>query len=113
MSPSSPFVCLALMTSSKVTLVNGLQLLVGGLIMTPSVAMHSRRATRQKNQARTIRLSFSLSHSSVLFTLLMVSNDREPVVNYAKPAAGGVGGPSRMRRGVLPHIVSCDYFFIR
>ena len=36
----------------------------------------------------------------------MVSNDREPVVSYAKPAAGGEGGPSRMRRGVLPYSVS-------
>ena len=40
----------------------------------------------------------------------MVSIDREPVVTHAKPAAGGVGGPSRMRWGVLPRGVSCNYF---
>ena len=42
----------------------------------------------------------------IIIYVHMVSNGREPVVTYAKPAAGGVGGPSRMRRGILPYTVS-------
>ena len=53
--------------------------------------------------------SLSYFFSFIIIYVHMVSNDREPVVTYAKPAAGGVGGPSRMRWGVLPRSVSCIY----